>query len=234
MAVLPQLVRRVKFSNALFDKIVRAGDPSRKSRLHTLRGDRAPLSSLADLPRCLGHTLSLKLFGHRPTLPWIPYPAIRFLHRQLNRNWHVLEIGSGMSTLWLASHCARVESIEADQRWVDLLQVEIDRRRVTNAHVAFRWVATEMCDFSQWPDASFDLALVDGGPRAACFTSALPKVRPGGFIYVDNTDIENTSGDAGERLLAHAREHRCRTWTFRSFVPCNLFVNEGMLLQKNS
>ncbi|HTQ30164.1 MAG TPA: class I SAM-dependent methyltransferase [Opitutaceae bacterium] len=166
-------------------------------------------------------------------MPWIPYPAIRFLRRRLNSNSHVLEIGSGMSTLWLASLCARVDSIEADQRWKDLLQAELVRRRIANARIIFRWCASEMCDFSQWPDASIDLALVDGGPRPECFTAALPKIKSGGLIYVDNTDIDKTSRDAGERLMSHAREHGCRMWIFRGFIPCNLFVNEGMLLQKN-
>jgi Methyltransferase domain len=219
--------------SSIIDKIVRAGDPGRKSRLHTLCGDRAPLSSLADFPQCLGHALSLRLFGRRPLLPWIPYPAIRFLRRRFNGNWHVLEIGSGMSTLWLASHCAQVESIEADQRCVDLLQAEIARRRIPNVHLFFRWLADEMCDFSQWPDASFDLAFVDGGPRTECFINALPKVKSGGYVYVDNTDIAKTSGRSRELLLAYAREHRCQTWIFRGFAPCNLFIDEGILLQKN-
>jgi precorrin-6B methylase 2 len=218
----------------ILDKLVRAGDTGRRSRFHTLRGDRAPLSAWVDFPACLTQMLVFKAFGHRPALPWIPYAAIRFLRRRITPAWRVLEIGAGMSTLWLARHCGQVDSIEADQRWVDLLRADIARHGVTNARVLFRWRADEMCDFRDWPDGSLDLAFVDGGPRPQCLEAALPKVKPGGFVYVDNTDSVKTAQNSRELLEAYAREHRCPMWIFRGFVPCNLFVNEGMLLEKNS
>lgn len=217
----------------LLDKIVRAGDPSRRSRFHTLRGDSAYASALIDLPLCLAHTFAFKALGRRPTLPWIPYSAIRFLKRRARSDWRVLEIGSGMSTIWLAQHCGEVDSIEADETWVTLLRHEIEKRRLSNVRVHFHWRADEMCDFSRWADLSFDLAFVDGGPRPECFTAAIPKVKPGGFIYVDNTDIVKTAQHSRELVLAYARAHGCRLWIFQGLVPCNLFVNEGLLLQKN-
>jgi predicted O-methyltransferase YrrM len=212
-------------------KLVRAGDPGRTSRFHTQRCDRAPLSSLADLPVCLLHSALFKIFGRRPTLPWIPYPAIRFLRTHLTHASRVLEIGSGMSTLWLAQHCDHVDSIEADQRWVGWLREEIARRHLSNVEVLFRWQAAEMCDFSNWPDASLDLVFVDGGPRPQCCEAALPKLKPGGFLYVDNTDIAKTAANSRELIEAYGRERYCAVRIFRGFVPCNLFVNEGMLLQ---
>jgi len=218
---------------SLFDKIIRGGDPTRRSRFHTLRGDPVPWSGYADLPACLAHTFAFKAFGRRPVLPWIPYAAIRFLRAQAKPDWRVLEIGSGMSTLWLARYCCIVDSIEADETWVSLLQKEIARRKISNAHVHFRWRANEMCDFSNWADASLDLAFVDGGPRPECFTAALPKVKPGGFIYVDNTDIAKTAQHSRELVTAYATAEKCPLWIFRGFVPCNFFVNEGMLLRKN-
>lgn len=218
----------------LTDKIVRGGDPDRRSRFHTLRGDRSPIwSACLDLPQCIAHTAAFKILGRRPVLPWFPYPAIRFLAQRARRDWQVLEIGSGMSTLWLAQHCGQVDSIEADEAWFKLLRDEIGRRKLPNSRVNLRWRANEMCDFSNWADASLDLAIVDGGPRPECFTAALPKVKPGGYLYVDNTDISKTAQHSRELVLGYAETHRCAMWVFRGLVPCNLFVNEGMLLQKN-
>lgn len=216
----------------IYTKIVRAGDPRRPSRFHTLTGMPAPTAAFADLPRCVGQTLAFKFSGRRPVLPWIPFPALRYLAARTTRDWRVLEIGSGMSTIWLAERCGYVDSIEADERWVGLVESQIARRNLRNVQVHYRWRADEMCCFSNWPDESLDLVFVDGGPRPECFTAALPKLKPGGFVYVDNTDVAAISQHASELVHAAARERGWRMLVFRGLVPCNLFVNEGLLLQK--
>ncbi|HYS70812.1 MAG TPA: hypothetical protein VEM95_00145, partial [Thermoplasmata archaeon] len=38
------------------------------------------------------------------------------------------------------------------------------------------------------PDASFDLVCVDGYARPACIAHALPKIRGGGYLLLDNSD----------------------------------------------
>lgn len=225
------LAERMNHRQRIIAKALRAGDPYRRSRFHTQTGKRASLVSFLDLPLCLGHVLAFKLTGFRPVRPWIPYSAARHLARQIKRNWQVLEIGSGMSTLWLAERCAEVNSIEADARWVEALNREIVRRRLTNAHIHFRWQANHMCDFSAWPDSSLDLVFIDGGPRPACFEAALAKVKAGGYIYVDNTDIEKTAQNSRFLVESFATDSGATLRVFRGFVPCNLFVNEGMLLQ---
>lgn len=50
---------------------------------------------------------------------------------------------------------------------------------------SFRAYTETICDF---PDAHFDIVLVDGRARVSCFLCALPKVKPGGHIIVDNLE----------------------------------------------
>lgn len=40
----------------------------------------------------------------------------------------------------------------------------------------------------EYPDESFDLVLVDGRHRSFCIPHAIPKVRPGGYLMLDNSD----------------------------------------------
>jgi predicted O-methyltransferase YrrM len=137
------------------------------------------------------------------------YSAARFLGRRIERSWRCLEIGSGMSTLWLAQRCAQVE----------LLRAEIARRKVSNATIHYRWQAAEMCDFSAWSGQPPDFVLIDGGPRPQCLVAALAVVKPGGFVYVDNTDLASTAQNSRDLLEAHARAHDCTIWVFRGLVP---------------
>jgi hypothetical protein len=39
-----------------------------------------------------------------------------------------------------------------------------------------------------FPDGFFDLVVVDGRSRAACLDRAVPKIRPGGMLVLDDAD----------------------------------------------
>src|SRR5690348_4410793 len=50
-------------------------------------------------------------------IPWITYPAIRFLAGRVEPHFRVFEFGSGLSTLWWAQRVAHVVSVEHDPAW---------------------------------------------------------------------------------------------------------------------
>ncbi|HLI94422.1 MAG TPA: hypothetical protein VKU83_12450, partial [Puia sp.] len=39
-----------------------------------------------------------------------------------------------------------------------------------------------------YPDSHFDVIIVDGRARPSCIKHALPKLKPGGWLLVDNSD----------------------------------------------
>ena len=87
-----------------------------------------------------------------------------------------------------------------------------------------------------YPDAHFDFALVDGTDRAGCVASVLPKLRPGGWIYLDNSDKDMTLADGNLRraeavLVEAARRCGGPVRYFVDFSPTNFFVEQGMLVQ---
>ena len=45
------------------------------------------------------------------------------------------------------------------------------------------------------PDASLDLVVVDGRARVECARRAMPKVKPGGLLLLDDTSRERYAGD---------------------------------------
>jgi hypothetical protein len=73
----------------------------RKSRFHTQKGQFTLtfLRQAVDFAAALAMGLARKAAGVRPVLPWITFPAIRFLERRLTAESRVFEWGSGMSTL---------------------------------------------------------------------------------------------------------------------------------------
>ena len=86
-----------------------SGGPERHTRLHDEKGNlTAPVDMLRDVPCALLRTIAEKLGYKGSALPWWPAPVIRTVAGLINRDWQVLEFGSGRSTLWLARHAGHV------------------------------------------------------------------------------------------------------------------------------
>ena len=115
------------------------------------------------------------------------------------------EYGAGASTVWLARRCARVHSVEHDQRWAET----VSRLVSPHANVTLAVVPPEpgpappryRSQKEGWRDVSFeryvraidavpgqfDLIVVDGRCRASCLEAAVPRLAPGGVVVFDNT-----------------------------------------------
>lgn len=72
----------------------------------------------------------------------------------------------------------------------------------------------------------FDLIMVDGEYRADCVEVARSCLRPGGMVYLDNSDVEP---DAKKNLARLAKERGATIRLFTDFAPTAFFVNQGML-----
>lgn len=172
-----------------------------------------------------------KLLNRIPRLPWIPFEAIARLDGLLTRDSVVWEVGSGFSTLWLSQRAKKVTSIEASRAWFERLSALIGHEGIRNVDLRFEWQAERMADFSELPDESLDLLFVDGGPRGECLLNGFPKVRGGGYVYLDNWDSRHFWGPASEFPETHAARIAWKQ-SFIDYVPAQFGVYEGLLIQK--
>jgi predicted O-methyltransferase YrrM len=135
------------------------------------------------------------LRAHRsgtPERPWIVPAAIGWLRRNIRRDWSILELGSGRSTVWFARRAGRVVSFEDNEFWL-----ERTRERLTDegldAEVRLAPVESLPGEVARFEDESFDLVVVDflESPRVTridALRPALAKVRPGGHLLLDDSD----------------------------------------------
>lgn len=171
-------------------KIVQA-TAGRATRLHTARNELVPLPAIArDLPVLVVR----RLLRRAPTEPWLTREAVRFLRTAIQADWDIFEIGSGASTAWYARRARRVIAIESDPIW----QRHVSDSLAEHPNASVEAVAAY--DFpariAREPDEAFDLVVVDGcetglSPdegRVGCVRAAVPKVRPGGILLLDNSD----------------------------------------------
>ncbi|MDA9981298.1 class I SAM-dependent methyltransferase [Gammaproteobacteria bacterium] len=176
-------------------------------------------------------------------LPWITFKAITWLSDYLDPDMTVFEYGSGGSTLFLCQRVQRVITVEHDRAYFDLVRDRLATRGITNCEYMLREPAPlcspEIQDYStesftsfaeryrkmsfreyvrtidNYPDQTFDLVVVDGRSRISCVRRALKKIKPGGYILLDNS--ERPGYQDARNLLKH-----CDSCDFFGIVPSNL------------
>ena len=169
-------------------------------------------------------------------LPWLPYDAIEHLEQHLDRAARVFEYGSGGSTLWLAERVGEIVAVEHDPSWLASVRRAVESAGIRNCTLLVREPAPGparlgtdygssahdgsferyVTTIDDYPDGAFDLVIVDGRSRRACIAHAMPKVRTGGMLLLDDSDRPDYA-PALERLAA---------WECTSFVgirPASLY-----------
>lgn len=218
----------------ILSKII-TGSPGAKSRFHTLDGERVDLAGMRYLPNSMLSTVGRHLFGVRSRIPWLGYRAIRRLEKLLQPTWEMIEYGSGMSTVWFSQRVKHVYSIESNPQWFSKVQADFQRMGVEN--VTYKLCqGLDYAEAAHVADNSIDFILVDGVMRHPCMHTALKKVKPNGWIYLDNADKPGSDppGDitqAEQVLVDYANQHGTPIETFIDFIPTNFFVTKGLLVQ---
>jgi len=165
-------------------------------------------------------------------MPWLTFRAIEWLDGYLTPGMSVFEYGAGGSTLFLARRAGSVVSVEHDAEFRDIVASILDAKRIDNCRLTLcrpeplpegnapeygissftsaqakytglsfeRYVKT----IDVYPNRSFDLVVVDGRARASCVARAVPKVKLGGHLLLDNSERSGYAG-AIELLRGYPR-----------------------------
>lgn len=202
------------------EKLYRA-DNLRKSRFHTATGTLC--LHPRDMMVGLGSTIMRRTTGKLLDLPWLTFPAIRFLET-LPMDLAVFEYGCGMSTGWYGRHFKEVHAVESNPQWFD--RVKGLTRNQANVSIALHESETPYVEaIRQTECPAFDLVVIDGEWRRQCVSHALVLIRPGGYIMLDNSDVELETRNAIELFPSQRR------LVFSGFIPGGFHVNETTLWQ---
>uniref|UniRef100_A0A6M3M457 Putative methyltransferase n=1 Tax=viral metagenome TaxID=1070528 RepID=A0A6M3M457_9ZZZZ len=132
-----------------------------------------------------------KFTGEFRAAPWLPENAIALLDQLIQPEWSIIETGSGASTFWIAERARSIVSFEHNPAWGGAVTGEACRRGIRNAviltdegyprsgltgHLRARGIR------------GYDLALIDGRGRVRSVETAIPFIRPGGWIVLDNAN----------------------------------------------
>lgn len=118
--------------------------------------------------------------------PWFTEPAIKVLDEYLKNNRpHVYEFGMGASTVYLHDKCASLKSVDHDEVWFSKVVNELKDPINISLFSANRPYNNSI---THEIDNFYDIIIIDGRDRVKCIESALPKLKPGGWLILDNSE----------------------------------------------
>ena len=118
-------------------------------------------------------------------------------------------------------------SIETDPAWHAQVVNRLACAGLRNADC--RLTSLHSCGTVADRDESFDFALVDGYRRDVAVSTAIRKVRPGGFVYLDNSDVPDAEHSSARSILLGAAKSAPEYFT--DFAPCVPAVTQGILVR---
>ena len=139
---------------------------------------------------------ALYRFRH-PKAPWLTAAAVDMLFSLLRRSDRGIEFGSGRSTLWFSYRVQYLTSVEHNCEWYAKVKNMLEQERRDNVDYHFRPVNSDLNGtaaeyagvFDAFGDGTLDFVLVDGVCRDHCARRALPKLKKGGMLIIDNVNL---------------------------------------------
>lgn len=174
----PDLIHRSKFAawlNSSSQKILEKVSPSRRRQV--------------------------KFIKEHPDAPWFAQNAIPFIESLLKPNQTVFEWGSGRSTIWFAKRTKHVTSVEARDSWFNDVKkiiseqglsekVDLRLAKISSEHnYDLAEVESYVSQIDNFQDKHFDVVIVDGHSRVECLKHAVKKVKQGGILILDNSEL---------------------------------------------
>ena len=160
--------------------------------------------------------------------PWLTFSAIDFLDSSVRIGMKILEFGGGGSTAFFCSKGAAVVTVEHDPKWFEIISRALlpfntnwkgillpperaEEQQKNDFADPFAYISSDAhfkgysfkryaSYADEYPDDHFDMILIDGRARPSCLIHSLPKVKPGGFLILDNAEREYYLSDTIEKI----------------------------------
>jgi predicted O-methyltransferase YrrM len=127
--------------------------------------------------------------------PWFTKPFLDVLKTWDLSKANIFEFGSGHSTLWFASKCKSLISIEHDPDFYFVVRREVDKLKFKNIEYNFYPMEHTYINFINKNDKKYDCIIIDGAWRNECGLEAISHLKSGSILILDNANQKSCGED---------------------------------------
>ncbi|MBF2005158.1 class I SAM-dependent methyltransferase [Chlorogloeopsis fritschii PCC 9212] len=142
-----------------------------------------------------------------PDAPWMCPATVEFCKKYLSHSMSVLEFGSGRSSVWFGKRVANLTSIEYNADWYQSVKKKIATANLDNVDLRlillnhpssepeqenYERCPNYVAVLDEFEDESLDFVIVDGHYRTNCTRKCLSKIKPSGYLLIDDTNKWNS------------------------------------------
>lgn len=120
--------------------------------------------------------------------PWLSHGSIIAIEGKIKPEHHVLELGSGGSTIFWSKRCKTVRSYDMDIKWIEKVKAALPNP--SNVTFVYGNSETLINNIRKEPDEYYDWILSDIGKeygfRLTIMKESISKLKKDGFLIIDN------------------------------------------------
>ncbi len=117
-------------------------------------------------------------------IPWFTYPANEYLDNLDLAGKRIFEYGSGNSTLYFSARTGEMIAAEDDAAWKE----KVAGKLLGKATLIFAPDKQAYAGSIATAGGKFDVIIIDGSHRLECAQAAIPCLKTGGFVILDDSD----------------------------------------------
>jgi len=135
-------------------------------------------------------------------IPWVVFEAADWLRETIKPGWRIFEWGSGGSTTFFQTLTKQIYTVEHNPEWAEKVQNVAGGSSFWALHLVPPTLGPGPCSvpslrvpgcFAEYANVvtkykDLDLVFVDGRARNHCANLAAPRIKPGGWLVLDNSD----------------------------------------------
>ncbi len=125
-------------------------------------------------------------------IPWMSYPAIEFLEKNLTQNHEIFEFGAGASTLFFAKKVKSVTTLETNKRWFNYVKDLLKEEKKVQLFLMEDGLKNPQYEaFPQQLNKKFDFIIIDSLKRFECVKNSINALKPDGKLILDDSERKN-------------------------------------------
>jgi hypothetical protein len=129
-------------------------------------------------------------------VPWMTYPAIEFLKKNINENSHIFEYGCGASTLFFSKITDHLISLETNPKWLKIISEKLPKNAKNQIFLNENGLTDKNYEnfaknYAKKHNQKFDFLIIDSLKRFNCSKEAIFAIKNSGTIILDDSERKN-------------------------------------------